>query len=66
MNFDSCMNPNELRACISLKSIINNFLGNYRSTEYETIVSELMLNYKNLGSGMSIKMHRFPSRLLPK
>ena len=63
MDFDSCMESNELRAWVSLKSIINNFLGNHRSTEYEAIVSELMLNYKNLGSRMSIKMHFFDSHL---
>ena len=48
MDFYSCMNPNELKAWISLKSIIKNFLCNHRITEYETIVHDLMLNHKNL------------------
>ena len=48
---------------ISLKLIIKNFLGNHQSKECEIIVSDLMLNYKNLGSGMSIKMHFLDSHL---
>ena len=55
MNFESCMNTDYLRACISLKSIIINFEGNYRSAEYEIVVNELMVNYRNMGSRISIK-----------
>ena len=63
MDFDLYMNPNEFRACISLKSIIMNFLGNYHSVEYEIVMNKLMLNYQHLGSRMSKKMHFINSHI---
>ena len=62
-NFDESMTNDEIQAWISLKSIIQNFLGNNRSPEYEEIVDVLMNNFRILVSRMSIKMHFLISHL---
>ena len=48
MDFDLCMNPDEIRAWNSLKLIIIKFIVNHRSAEYEIVVHELMVNYRHL------------------
>ena len=37
--FDECLSDKELQAWVSFKSIIKNFLGNYRSADYEYFVN---------------------------
>ena len=61
--FDESMEDKERNAWLSLKSIIKNFLGNYRSPEYETAIEELLQNFQLLGARMSIKMHFLSSHL---
>ena len=62
-NFDNSMNVLTLRTWIVFKSIIQNFLGNHRSADYENLVDELMDCMERLGSRMSIKMHFLRSHL---
>ncbi len=61
--FDSALNPVELSAWMSLKSVIANFLGNKRSSQYQKTVDELLENLHKLGARMSIKMHFLHSHL---
>lgn len=61
--FDESLNPIELAAWLSLKEVIVNFLGNHRSSKYQTMVDELMENYRKLGARMSVKMHFLRSHL---
>ena len=44
-SFDESLNPIELFAWMALKSVIVNFLGNHRSSEYQKMVDELMENF---------------------
>ena len=57
------LNSAELSSWLSLKSIIANFLGNYRSTQYENVVDELMENFHQIGPRTSVKMHFHRSHL---
>lgn len=61
--FDLALNPVELSAWLSLKSVIANFLGNKRSLQYQNTVDELMENFNKLGARMSVKMHFLHSHL---
>ena len=62
-NFVKALNPVELSAWLSLKSVIANFLGNHRSSQYRKVVDELMENFRQIGSRMSVKMHFLRSHL---
>ena len=62
-SFDDALNPVELAAWLSLKSVIANFLGNHRSPQYQKVVDELMENFQQLGARMSVKMHFLQSHL---
>ena len=53
------MNVIKHRTWIAFKSIIQDFLGNHSSADYENLVDELMDCMERLGSRMSIKMHFF-------
>lgn len=61
--FDDCLEINEMNAWHAFKSIVQNFLGNQRSADYERVVEELLQSYKALGARMSIKMHFLSSHL---
>lgn len=61
--FDCSMDVNEKKAWQAFKSIVSNFLGNYRSPEHERVVEDLLLSYQVLGARMSIKMHFLSSHL---
>lgn len=62
-SFDEALNPAELSAWLSFKSVIANFLGNHRSLQYQKAVDELMKNFCQLGARMSVKMHFLRSHL---
>ena len=57
--FDESFNPIELSAWLALKSVIVNFIGNHRSSEYQKLVDELMENFRKLGARMSVKRQFF-------
>lgn len=61
--FEDSLESNEIKAWHAFKSIIQNFLGNHRSPDYERIVDELLQSFKALGARMSIKMHFLSSHL---
>ena len=62
-SFDNALNPAELSVWLSLKSVIVNFLGNHRSSQYWKVVDELMENFRQIGARMSVKMHFLRSHL---
>lgn len=61
--FDDSMGDNEKNAWVAFKSIVENFLGNHRSLEYERVVEDLLQSFQALGARMSIKMHFLSSHL---
>ena len=58
-SFDELLNPTELSAWLALKSVVVNFLGNHRSSEYQNMIDKLLENSRKLGARMSVKM-QFP------
>ena len=62
-NFDNSMNVLTLRIWIAFKFIIQHFLVNHRSEDYENLVDEIMDCMKRLGSRMSIMMYFLRSHL---
>ena len=62
-NFDKSLTPKEKRAWTALKSIIQNFLGNHRSEDYQRVVTDLLKRFQALGARMSIKLHFLSSHL---
>jgi len=61
--FEEILEGSELNAWQAFKSIIQNFLGNHRSADYECVVEELLPSFKALGAPMSVKMHFLSSHL---
>jgi hypothetical protein len=61
--FDDCLENHEINAWRAFKSIVQNFLGNHRSPDYEDVVEELLQSFKALGARMSVKMHFLSSHL---
>jgi len=61
--FEDSLESNEKNAWHAFKSIIQNFLGNHRSPDYEHVVEELLQSFKAVGARMSIKMHFLSSHL---
>ena len=53
----------ELRVWTSFKSVIQNFLGNRQANNYRQQVDELIQNYREPGTIISIKMHFLHSHL---
>lgn len=62
-DFKALLTPVEDRAWESFKSIVKNFLGNYRAPNYREIVRDLLQNYHEMGARMSLKMHFLKSHL---
>ena len=60
---DDVLNPAELSAWISLNSVIVNFLGCHRNSQYQKVVDELMENFCQIGANMSVKIHFLRSYL---
>ena len=46
-----------------MKSVVANFLRNHHHDQYADIVNRMMKAYKQLGAGMSLKMHFLHSHL---
>jgi hypothetical protein len=47
----------EKSAWRSFKNVVQNFLGNFKASNYRDIVGELLNSYKDMGCNMSLKMH---------
>lgn len=48
-SFNCVLTPDELKAWKSFQSVVANFLGNVKSPDYESIVSDLLKNYEKIG-----------------
>lgn len=62
-NFNDKLNATELRAWLSLKDVIVNFLGNHKSSNYVEKVDDMLENFQGLGCLMSLKLHFLHSHL---
>ena len=62
-NFDKTLDAIELNAWRTLKSVISNFLGNTRVSNYVKIVEDLLQAFKKMGCHMSPKIHLLHSHL---
>lgn len=61
--FRSSMTELESRAWTAFVSVMQNFLGNTKSENYIELVEDLLLQLKNMGCNMSIKLHFLHSHL---
>ena len=57
------MTDTERCTWISFVEVVQNFLGNKKAENYKDLVESLLLNFKNLGSNISIKVHFLHSHL---
>lgn len=55
--FELKMTLNEKAAWVSFRDVINNFLGNTKSPNYQRIVQTLLKNLRNLNANLSYKFH---------
>ncbi|CAH1101463.1 unnamed protein product [Psylliodes chrysocephalus] len=61
--FINSMTKLELKAWTAFVSVMQNFLGNKISANYIELVEDLLLQLKNMGCNMSIKLHFLHSHL---
>lgn len=47
--FVATMNAKEKAAWLSLKEVVENFLGNHKSENYEELVADILRKYQQLG-----------------
>jgi len=57
------MNDTEKAAWLSFQEVVENFLGNYKSKDYEKIVANMVKNFSKLGCLMNLKLHFLHSHL---
>ena len=61
--FDEALTKAEQFALQSLKSVVTNFPGNYRSAEYDKEIEELLKSFRLIKTRMSVKLHFLESHL---
>lgn len=61
--FPDLLTTVEKAAWNSLEDVINKFLGNNKSVDYEAIVKKLVNSYGIMGVNMSLKIHFLDSHL---
>ena len=61
--FDECLSSEERKAWLSIKNVIWNFLGNYKSKHYKRYVNEMLRQFHGLNVKMSLKIHFLHSNL---
>lgn len=61
--FVTKMSTVERRSWEAFRNVVHNFIGNRRSSDYETLVNEMMCSFQELGCRMSVKMHFLHSHL---
>ena len=61
--FITKMNDTEKNAWQSFKDVVSNFLGNKKSSNYQTIVEQMLTNFQTLNCRMSGKVHYLHSHL---
>ena len=57
------MNEKEKAAWLSFSAVVRNFLGNKKAHNYEDLVTNMLLAYRDLGCNMSVKLHFLNSHL---
>ena len=62
-NFQEKLSPVEKTAWEKFVLLVNKFLGNEKSSNYATIVTDFLNAYKQLGARMSLKIHFLHSHL---
>jgi len=62
-NFPNHMNDIECCAWSSFVAVVHNFLGNHKAANYEEVVLNMLTNFRNLGTNMSLKIHYLHSHL---
>ena len=62
-HFEELLIGKDLDAWMGFKSVVVNFLGNYRSNDYAAIVRQCIVAYRNMGCNMSLKIHMLDSHL---
>lgn len=63
LDFIGSMNELEKSTWKSFVLVVQNFLGNQKSPNYEQLVNDMLCNMKELGCNMSIKIHYLHSHL---
>jgi len=61
--FVTKMNNIERSAWQSFKNVVENFLGNHKSENYEKLVAKLIEAYQQLGCLINLKLHFLKSHL---
>lgn len=61
--FVATMNAKEKAAWLSFKEVVENFLGNHKSENYEELVADMLRKYQQLGCLMNYKLHFLHSHL---
>ena len=61
--FENLLSVKEKSAWNSFKMLVENFLGNKKSENYEEIVNNLLKNFHDMGVNMSLKIHFLHSHL---
>ena len=54
--FVAKLNNFESKAWLNFQNVLENFLGNHKADNYSDLVEELVVNYRNIGARMSIKI----------
>lgn len=62
-HFQELLGATERDAWVAFKSVVDNFLGNYKSADYVNVVQKCIRAYKQLGCNMSLKIHLLHSHL---
>ena len=61
--FVSTMTALEKDAWLSFSAVVENFLGNFKASNYKELVRKLSISYQKLGCNMSVKVHFLHSHL---
>jgi len=48
---------------LSFQNVVENFLGNHKSQDYEDVVADMIKNFEKLGCLMSVKLYFLNSHL---
>lgn len=62
-HFQDLLTGTERDAWVAFKSVVANFLGNYKSADYVNVVQTCIRAYRQLGCNMSLKIHLLDSHL---
>ncbi|KAJ8684337.1 hypothetical protein QAD02_020129 [Eretmocerus hayati] len=62
-SFDAVLNGIELKTWKSVKNVINNYPGNRKSENYETLVRDMLQNFQQMKVNQSLKIHMLDSHL---